>query len=113
MASSIMSLTPVTDTYADAEAEVEVGSGSSDLEPCKIFGPSCDSIDLVCPRTYLPVSKLDVGDWLRWKNMGAYTICSASQFNGFRFSEVRYTVDCRGEQGVEEEVRRLLASSGV
>lgn len=80
----------------------------------------------------LPTDVLRVGDWLRWENMGAYTICAASQvsrpaspcclrmnlpahtpcshsqFNGFRCSEVRYTIDTRGAVDVEEAIRRLL-----
>ncbi|CAH7688412.1 ornithine decarboxylase [Phakopsora pachyrhizi] len=78
---------------------------AGDLEPCKIFGPSCDSIDLVCPEAYLPVKYLKVGDWIRWSNMGAYTICAASQFNGFKISEVKYTI---GDPAVEEELRNIL-----
>ena len=55
-----------------------------------VWGPTCDSIDVVCPVTQLPRS-LEVGDWLAFANMGAYTICAASQFNGFQVSNVVYT----------------------
>ncbi|CDH54372.1 ornithine decarboxylase [Lichtheimia corymbifera JMRC:FSU:9682] len=55
---------------------------------CSVWGPTCDSIDCLAKETRLPL--LDVGDWLYWENMGAYTICAASQFNGFRKSEVLY-----------------------
>lgn len=75
-------------------------------------GPTCDSIDVVQPRASLPVGALAVGDWLRWENMGAYTICAASQFNGFRKSLVRYTIDAGpGAEGarVDETIRRLVA----
>jgi ornithine decarboxylase len=34
---------------------------------------------------------MDVGDWMYWENMGAYTVCAASQFNGFKKSEIHYT----------------------
>ena len=76
-----------------------------ELESCKIFGPSCDSIDLVSPATLLPVNRLLVGDWLRWPNMGAYTICAASQFNGFKISQVVYTI---GDPSVDLKVRQIL-----
>jgi ornithine decarboxylase len=46
-------------------------------EACSIWGPTCDSIDCVSKRARLP--SLDVGDWLRWENMGAYTVAAASQ----------------------------------
>ncbi|CAO3608830.1 unnamed protein product [Mucor fragilis] len=54
-----------------------------------VWGPTCDSIDCLNKSTRLP--KLEPGDWLYFENMGAYTICAASQFNGFRKSEVLYT----------------------
>jgi ornithine decarboxylase len=49
------------------------------LEECSIWGPTCDSIDCVQPKAVLPTNLVQVGDWLRWDNMGAYTICAASQ----------------------------------
>ncbi|KAI9366199.1 ornithine decarboxylase [Pilaira anomala] len=56
---------------------------------CSVWGPTCDSIDCLNKSTQLP--KLEPGDWLYYENMGAYTICAASQFNGFKKSEVVYT----------------------
>ncbi|SAL97822.1 hypothetical protein [Absidia glauca] len=56
---------------------------------CSVWGPTCDSIDCLNKSTYLPL--LEEGDWLYWENMGAYTICAASQFNGFKISKVVYT----------------------
>lgn len=47
-----------------------------------IWGPTCDGIDLITDRCVLP-GVLDVGDWLYFENMGAYTKCSATRFNGF------------------------------
>lgn len=34
---------------------------------------------------------MNVGDWLYFNNMGAYTNAAASQFNGFIKSKVIYT----------------------
>jgi len=48
---------------------------------CKLFGPTCDSIDVVCDGVELP--ELEIGDWLYFVNMGAYTRAAASSFNGF------------------------------
>lgn len=47
-----------------------------------IWGPTCDGIDCISGSSFLP-GILDVGDWLFFENMGAYTKCSATQFNGF------------------------------
>lgn len=47
-----------------------------------IWGPTCDGIDLITMSIRFPVV-LDVGDWLYFEDMGAYTKCSATTFNGF------------------------------
>ncbi|KAK3819614.1 MAG: pyridoxal-dependent decarboxylase [Benniella sp.] len=54
-----------------------------------VWGPTCDSIDCISPKSCLPL--MESGDWLYFDNMGAYTITAASQFNGFRKSEILYT----------------------
>ncbi|KAG0301167.1 hypothetical protein BGZ98_008564 [Dissophora globulifera] len=54
-----------------------------------VWGPTCDSIDRIAANARLPL--METGDWLYFENMGAYTITAASQFNGFRRSEVLYT----------------------
>jgi len=47
-----------------------------------IFGPTCDSMDCIGKDISLP--ELHVGDWLYFKNMGAYSVAAASPFNGFK-----------------------------
>lgn len=46
-----------------------------------IWGPTCDGLDVVVEDTVLPV--LNIGDWILFENMGAYTFAAASSFNGF------------------------------
>ncbi|OMH81178.1 Antizyme inhibitor 2 [Zancudomyces culisetae] len=53
-----------------------------------IWGPTCDSIDCVVENVELP--ELFVGDWLVFNNLGAYSVCAASKFNGFETSRVYY-----------------------
>ncbi|TPX34241.1 hypothetical protein SmJEL517_g03068 [Synchytrium microbalum] len=43
---------------------------------CSIWGPTCDSIDCISKSSFLP--QLDIGDWLYFENMGAYTCTAAS-----------------------------------
>lgn len=47
-----------------------------------IWGPTCDGIDVISSSCTFP-EVLDVGDWLYFEDMGAYTKCSATRFNGF------------------------------
>jgi ornithine decarboxylase len=49
--------------------------------PSVLAGPTCDSIDVIDEHVELP--KLDVGDVLVGRQMGAYTWASASEFNFF------------------------------
>ncbi|KAI5639205.1 pyridoxal-dependent decarboxylase, pyridoxal binding domain-containing protein [Phthorimaea operculella] len=63
---------------------------SEKLLPCSVWGPTCDGLDCVLPSTRLP--PLKVGDWLVFKDMGAYTIPVASAFNGFPVPTVKHVV---------------------
>ena len=49
--------------------------------PGILFGRTCDSLDLIAKSTSM--EELEVGDWLWFPNMGAYTSVTASEFNGF------------------------------
>lgn len=55
---------------------------STRITEYSIWGPSCDGIDRISAHCTLR-GVLDVGDWLYFEEMGAYTKCSATRFNGF------------------------------
>lgn len=55
---------------------------TSDAIEYSIWGPTCDGIDKIMDSCVFK-RELDVGDWLYFKEMGAYTKCSATRFNGF------------------------------
>lgn len=57
-----------------------------------IWGPTCDGLDRILDRCELP--ELQVGDWLIFESMGAYTVAAASTFNGFQHSQI-YSVMSR------------------
>lgn len=69
-------------------ASSALAQGESDFA-CSIWGPTCDSMDCITRKEMLP--ELDVGDWLYFENMGAYTCAAASAFNGFKKSDIIYT----------------------
>jgi len=56
--------------------------GRLEAVKCTIFGPTCDSMDCIAKDIYLP--ELEVGEWLYFRHMGAYTTAAASPFNGFK-----------------------------
>ncbi len=51
--------------------------------PFKIFGPTCDSLDVLPYEVELPAS-LTMGDWVEFGLMGAYGPAVRTEFNGFR-----------------------------
>lgn len=58
------------------------------LHRSKIFGPTCDSIDLISDEIYLP--ELAIGEWVYVENFGAYTTAASSTFNGFNTTDYKY-----------------------
>jgi ornithine decarboxylase len=56
--------------------------GRGKKEVCAVVGPTCDSFDKVSLSEQLPAN-LGIGDFLYTENIGAYSIASATKFNGF------------------------------
>lgn len=55
----------------------------------QIFGPTCDSFDAFDQKLQLP-EKIETGDLVAFKNMGAYSHSIATQFNGFLRAKIVY-----------------------
>lgn len=55
---------------------------SKSERPWTVAGPTCDSLDVISTEVSLP-ENLAVGDIMITPNLGAYTISTASCFNGF------------------------------
>jgi hypothetical protein len=73
----------------------DADNGQRDLFASTVFGPTCDSIDVIARSVLLP--KLKIGDWLYFENMGAYTSAAASSFNGFQPSKKFYVCSVQPE----------------
>ena len=56
-----------------------------------VFGQTCDSLDKIVENIWLP--ELEIGDWFKVENFGAYTIAPASTFNGFDLPDKYYLKD--------------------
>lgn len=52
-----------------------------------VFGPTCDSLDVVASE--LPLPEMEVGEWMVLPNMGAYAKAMGSSFNGFSTPAMR------------------------
>ncbi|XP_047197567.1 ornithine decarboxylase-like [Hippoglossus stenolepis] len=60
------------------------------MYPCSIWGPTCDGLDRIVEQCNLP--DMQVGDWLVFENMGAYTVVTSSTFNGFQRPGIHYVM---------------------
>jgi ornithine decarboxylase len=67
--------------YDHAAYPIEALVPESTRYPTVLAGPTCDSIDVISEKLRLP--KLEMGDLIVGRMMGAYTWASASDFNFF------------------------------
>ncbi len=58
------------------------GEPSGPLRPFKLYGPTCDAIDVMPGPFWLP-EDIDEGDFLEIGMLGAYGVAMATRFNGF------------------------------
>ena len=70
--------------YDHATVDVEILDkeelGDNQTAVRSVWGPTCDGLDCVLPEVELP--DLEIGTWLYFRNMGAYTLAAGSSFNG-------------------------------
>uniref|UniRef100_A0A6M2DSV2 ornithine decarboxylase n=1 Tax=Xenopsylla cheopis TaxID=163159 RepID=A0A6M2DSV2_XENCH len=59
---------------------------SDKLLSSSLWGPTCDGLDQIADDILLP--DLNIGDWVGFGDMGAYTLPVASPFNGFPIPKV-------------------------
>ncbi|MFN3467054.1 MAG: type III PLP-dependent enzyme, partial [Candidatus Brocadiales bacterium] len=64
--------------YDNADYDI-ISEKTRNKEQCVVAGPTCDSFDVISTKKVLP--ELEIGDLLLVPSMGAYTSCSASEFN--------------------------------
>jgi ornithine decarboxylase len=65
--------------YDHARYPIEVSRRRGATHSSVLAGPTCDSIDVI--REDIPLPELQLGDLVIGRMMGAYTACSASDFN--------------------------------
>lgn len=78
------------DHYSPKPLVLNSANDSPQLYRSTIFGPTCDSMDCVNKDILIP--EVEVGDWLYFRNMGAYSVAAASPFNGFKSCPTQFYV---------------------
>jgi ornithine decarboxylase len=89
--------------YDHARYPVEPLRAGTQQLPSVLAGPTCDSIDVIAENLMLP--KLEVGDLIVGRAMGAYTWASASEFNFFPRATVVSVNMTAGDPGAVIPVR--------
>ena len=72
--------------------------------PATFFGRTCDSLDVIAKSD--DTEELFVGDWLYVPSMGAYTVATSTEFNGFPKPDIVETDD-------QPENESLIACLGL
>ena len=72
--------------YDHARYPLTVFSDDPESRCSVLSGPTCDSIDVIAENIRLPA--LEIGDLVVARQMGAYTLASASEFNSIPKPEV-------------------------
>ena len=67
--------------YDHATYPIEALTAGGPTYPSVLAGPTCDSIDVI--REHIELPRLEQGDLVVGRMMGAYTWASASDFNFF------------------------------
>ena len=58
------------------------GETSKEMQEFTVFGPTCDSLD-VLPYSFTLPNDIKEGDWIEVSQLGAYSNACATRFNGF------------------------------
>ncbi|XP_065123488.1 ornithine decarboxylase 1-like isoform X2 [Paramisgurnus dabryanus] len=74
---------------------------------CSIWGPTCDGLDRIVEQCSLP--DMQVGDWLLFENMGAYTMATSTNFNGFQKPDIDYIMSRAAWQCMQQICAQGLA----
>ncbi|KAK6524821.1 hypothetical protein TWF281_011719 [Arthrobotrys megalospora] len=62
------------------------------LQEYSIWGPTCDCMDVVLESAPLPRG-IEVGDWFVFKDLGAYSTCMRTGFNGLSTTHKMYYIN--------------------
>jgi ornithine decarboxylase len=91
--------------YDHARYPVEALRQSEERLPSVLAGPTCDSIDVIAENLLLP--RLEAGDLIVGRAMGAYTWASASDFNFFARATVIAVNTQAGDTGAVTHLEAL------
>nr|XP_039249245.1 antizyme inhibitor 2-like [Styela clava] len=89
----------------EGEPFVVKGSANPVMHYARLTGPTCDGDDVLAKKLLVP--EMDAGDWLLWKNAGAYTFCFTTGFNGFKANDFYNIISKENEEEFWELVNNI------
>lgn len=94
----------LAETIQNFEYEVRVlGKEREELEEYHLAGPTCDSVDVIYDRIFLPKS-ITLNDLVCFINAGAYTVEYNTRFNGIEPPKMIFIEELT-EISIEEKIR--------
>jgi len=78
---------------------------NSPLYKSTIWGPTCDSMDILCKDYYIP--NLNIGDPILFEDFGAYTLPFMTNFNGFPKARIMYFIHKQFKQQLERDMEKI------
>ena len=90
--------------HAGVDIETLDDYHKSSLYPSSVWGPTCDGLDCVLETVELP--DLEIGDWVFFSNMGAYT--SAAGLNFIFFLLTYHLLDYYATIGIASLTLQLI-----
>lgn len=88
--------------YDHTHYPLTVFSDETSVRPSVLAGPTCDSIDVITELAMLPL--MEIGDIVVGKQMGAYTLATASEFNSIPLPKL--VVVHREERGAKARLEK-------
>ncbi|KII19321.1 type III PLP-dependent enzyme [Phaeobacter sp. S60] len=92
-------LVDIRDMGLPGRVEVVAADGTrrgADAQPRVVFGPTCDSLDRLPDGLPLP-RDTQIGDYVLFPGLGAYSSAMSTQFNGYGLSDVATVIELSGQ----------------
>lgn len=88
IAPTVRAMSSPVQSAVQRQAQASYSTETKNTTLGTFFGPTCDSMDKIVQD--FAISELEVGDWVAFKQMGAYTTAAATRFNGCHLSHISY-----------------------
>ncbi len=92
-------LVDIRDMGLPGRVEVVAADGTrrrAEAQPRVVFGPTCDSLDRLPDGLPLP-RDTQIGDYVLFPGLGAYSSAMSTQFNGYGLSDVATVIELSGQ----------------